>query len=234
MKVSEMKSIKGLNEGNHRQINYIFEKILSYYLYYLRIFYIQLMTLSCIKCDHTFFYVYLGFNHISCPVCSQEYCKYCLEIKVSENEIQPAVNIDANNRNIILNQRHDNKRCLFKYFLLYSLALLGFIIIYLKFVFVCNSNIITKYLTVTFFILEYIVFNDKMDNLINSFLSIKNIILGSLLIVLYDEKDILIYLVVGMIQLIMILLINTIKDCLSSGLKILKSIKNWDYVINKI
>ena len=73
-----------------------------------------------------------------------------------------------------------------------------------------------------------------MDNLINSFLSIKNIILGSLLIVLYDEKDILIYLVVGMIQLIMILLINTIKDCLSSGLKILKSIKNWDYVINKI
>jgi len=228
MKVSEIERINGINKGDYSYIKYIFEKIVFYFLYYLRIFYIQLMTLNCLKCDHTFFYVYLGFNHISCPVCSQEYCKYCLEIIVSENEIQQGVYIHANERNMVLNQRHDNKRCRYKYFLLYYLALWGFIIIYLKFVFVCNSNIITKYLTVTFFILEYIVFNDKIDNLINTFLSIKNIILGSLLIVLYDEKDILIYLVVGMIQLIMILLINTIKDCVSSGLKIMKSIKNWD------
>lgn len=192
----------------------------NYLLYYIKIFYIQLMTLRCLKCETIFFNVYLGFNHISCPSCSQEYCKYCLEIKINENEIHPALNF---NRQI--NSRHDPIKCLYRYLLLYSLSLVGFIIIYLKFVFVCNSNIITKYLTVTFFILEYIVFNDKIDNLINTFLSVKNIILGSLLLVLYDEKDILIYLVVGIIQLIVIMLINTIKDYLSSGLKMLKNIK---------
>jgi hypothetical protein len=227
MNVTVINNREGPKNRNKTQSTNFCENILHYFIYYIRIFYIELMTLTCLKCDHTFFYVYLGFNHICCPACSQEYCKYCLEIKINANDLQPALNFQAGDRNNINNQRHDNKKCLFRYFLIYSLALLGFIIIYLKFVFVCNSNVITKYLTVTFFILEYIVFNDKIDNLINTFLSFKNIIMGSLLLVLYDEKDILIYLVVGIIQLIMILLINTLKDYLSSGLKILKSIKNW-------
>jgi hypothetical protein len=196
----------------------ILKETIFYLIYYFRIFYLQLFALKCEKCGTNFFHVYLSFNPINCPCCSQEYCQYCIEIKSENNTILSNGNVIQNN----ISKPHDKIRCLQRYTIIYIPALLVFLIWYLKFVFVCNSNFITKYLTVTLFILEYIIFNDKVDNLINTCLSIKNIILGILLLIYYEEKDIIIYLVVGMIQLIIILLINLLNDIVKQKINEIK------------
>lgn len=195
--------------------NYLFSFCLSILkvsffnlMYYFRIFYLQLFTLNCEKCGTNFFHVYLSFNPINCPCCSQEYCQYCIEIKLVNNIILS----NGDSIEYYNNKTHDKFRCLQRYTIIYFPALLVFLIWYLKIVYVCNSNFITKYITVTLFILEYLIFSDKVDNLINTCLSIKNIILGIILLIYYEEKDIIIYLVVGMIQLIIILLINILND----------------------
>ena len=185
--------------------------VVYYFIFYFRIFYLQLFTIICEKCGCNFFHVYLSFDQINCPCCTQEYCRYCIEIKSDHNIVN-----NGQERNQIRSRirPHDKLRCIQRYTIIYIPALMVFLIFYLKFVFVCNSNLITRYLTVTFFILEYIIFTDKVDNMINTFLSIKNITLGILLLIYYEEKDILIYLIVGMIQLMTILLINLVNDIL--------------------
>lgn len=178
--------------------------IRNYILLYLRIFILKLFTFNCDNCHNCFFYVYLSINLVNCPNCSQEYCKYCMEIR---------------------RETHDNTRCLFRYTLLYVLGLISFLIIYLKFVFVCNSNTLTKYLNVTFFILEHIIYNNKVDNMINNFITVKNITLGLLLLIYYEETDILVFLIVGMIQLMFIIMINVFKEKLKQLRGINYSIK---------
>jgi hypothetical protein len=197
------------SEINYRiLIQYINPKwFVVYILHYLRMFYLQLYTINCEICGHRFFYVYLSLDLLRCEECSQEYCKYCIEIKSNDNN---------HGIGYIFGISRNKQKCLYRYTILYIAGLIGFLILYLKFIFVCNSNFITKYLTATFFLLEYVIFSNKVDNVITTFLSLKNITLGLILLLYYDEKDILIYLIVGMIQLIFILLINMMKDIIGN------------------
>lgn len=194
---------------NKRLKKLLLYPVLTWFMHYLRILYRQIFVITCTRCKNCFYFVYFGLNNLICVHCSQEFCKYCLEIREPN-----AINTDDNL--MFTNYGHkDPKRCFFRYSLIYNMGMVAFLILYLKIIFVCNSNFLTKYLTVTFFIVEYSIFSDKIENNLNNFISIKNIILGIILLIYYDEKDILIYLVVGMIQLMFILLINMLKDVLS-------------------
>jgi hypothetical protein len=173
------------------------QPIIIYFVHYFRMFYLKTFTLDCTKCKHTFFYVYFDCVRISCPNCQQEYCKYCTEIH-RQNDYA-----------------HDfNKRCYYRYTIIYILGVGSLLLAYLKLVFVFTTHYFSKYLTVGFFIIEYIAYNEKAseDSIMLAFIKFKNMILAVILIMYFEEKDILFYIIVGFLQLVFIIIINMLKD----------------------
>jgi hypothetical protein len=166
--------------------------IITYLKREYRQFYIQLFSIHCSKCDYVFLYTYHTFDLIACPNCGNDFCKYCME------------EYDTHN--------HDKVKCNLRYLLLYFFGLIAFMLLYLKFIFMSKSHSVTKYAMVTVFLCEYIMFYNEVDSFISNCISVKNIILCSLLVAGYDERDVLFYILVGIIQMICIVLINNITD----------------------
>ena len=164
-----------------------------------RYFYVKLFTVQCEKCDYNFLYTYHNFDLQSCPNCGIEYCKYCLE------EYEP--------------ENHDNKKCIYRYYLMYLMGLVSFMILYLKFMLMCNSHAVTEYSLVTVFVCEYTFFYNETESFLLSCISLKNIILGIILLIYYNEGDIIYYILVGIIQMIFIVLINTVINKCRKGIK---------------
>lgn len=65
---------------------------------------------------------------------------------------------------------------------------------------------------VTIFLCEYMLYYNEVDGFLSSCISIKNIILGIILLLYYNEGDILFYILIGIIQMICLVLINTITE----------------------
>jgi hypothetical protein len=172
-------------------------KGLNYVIFYFRLFYHQLFIFRCTNCEHSFFNVYLSLSYISCPHCKQEYCIYCIQHIHQEN----------------------SEMCFYRYTILYVLGLMGLLTLYLKLVFVFYNYYLTRYFIVFFIILEFLVFNNKVDNLITTFLNVKNIILGILMIIKLDETDIILLIIVSIIQLAIIMLINMFKSILKKKIQ---------------
>ena len=169
-----------------------FTTILTHLKREYRQFYIQLFSLRCSKCDYVFLYTYHTFDLTACPNCGNDFCKYCME------ELA------------LLKLYYLNLQIL--YLLLYFFGLIAFMLLYLKFIFMSKSHSVTKYAMVTVFLCEYIMFYNEVDSFISNCISVKNIVLCSLLVVCYDERDVLFYILVGIIQMICIVLINNITD----------------------
>lgn len=176
-------------------ISYIFQIILKEY----RIFYIQLFSVRCSKCGFNFLYTYHTFDLSNCPNCNGEFCKYCME------EYDPS--------------KHDKQKCYRRYLMLYFVGLLAFMALYLKFIFLCNSHAVTKYSMVTIFLCEYIMFYNEVDSFLSNCISLKNIVLGIILLIYYNEGDIIFYILVGIIQMICIVLINNISEQCRKGMR---------------
>ena len=176
-------------------ISYIFQIILKEY----RIFYIQLFSVRCSKCGFNFLYTYHTFDLSNCPNCNGEFCKYCME------EYDPS--------------KHDKQKCYRRYLMLYFVGLLAFMALYLKFIFLCNSHAVTKYSMVTIFLCEYIMFYNEVDSFLSNCISLKNIVLGIILLIYYNEGDIIFYILVGVIQMICIVLINNISEQCRKGMR---------------
>lgn len=155
-------------------------------------YYIQLFSICCIRCGFNFFYTYHTFDLSRCPNCGQEYCKFCME------EYDQTT--------------HNETKCKQRFLLLYFLGLIAFMGLYLKFILMCNSHVVTKYSMVTIFLCEYMLFYNEVDGFISNCFSVKNIILGIVLLLYYNEGDILFYILIGIIQMICLVLINTITD----------------------
>ena len=189
----------------HRRTNYIsiftsfFSYIFQLILQEYRIFYIQLFSVRCSKCGFNFLYTYHTFDLSNCPNCNGEFCKYCME------EYDPS--------------KHDNQKCYRRYLMLYFVGLLAFIALYLKFIFLCNSHAVTKYSMVTIFLCEYIMFYNEVDSFLSNCISLKNIVLGIILLIYYNEGDIIFYILVGIIQMICIVLINNISEQCRKGMR---------------
>ena len=175
--------------------SYIFQLILQEY----RIFYIQLFSVRCSKCGFNFLYTYHTFDLSNCPNCNGEFCKYCME------EYDPS--------------KHDKQKCYRRYLMLYFVGLLAFMALYLKFIFLCNSHAVTKYSMVTIFLCEYIMFYNEVDSFLSNCISLKNIVLGIILLIYYNEGDIIFYILVGIIQMICIVLINNISEQCRKGIR---------------
>ena len=175
--------------------SYIFQLILQEY----RIFYIQLFSVRCSKCGFNFLYTYHTFDLSNCPNCNGEFCKYCME------EYDPS--------------KHDKQKCYRRYLMLYFVGLLAFMALYLKFIFLCNSHAVTKYSMVTIFLCEYIMFYNEVDSFLSNCISLKNIVLGIILLIYYNEGDIIFYILVGIIQMICIVLINNISEQCRKGMR---------------
>ena len=175
--------------------SYIFQLILQEY----RIFYIQLFSVRCSKCGFNFLYTYHTFDLSNCPNCNGEFCKYCME------EYDPS--------------KHDKQKCYRRYLMLYFVGLLAFMALYLKFIFLCNSHAVTKYSMVTIFLCEYIMFYNEVDSFLSNCISLKNIVLGIILLIYYNEGDIIFYILVGVIQMICIVLINNISEQCRKGMR---------------
>lgn len=176
-------------------LSHIFQIILQEY----RIFYIQLFSVRCSKCGFNFLYTYHTFDLSNCPNCNGEFCKYCMEEYVLS--------------------KHDKQKCYRRYLLLYFVGLLAFMALYLKFIFLCNSHAVTKYSMVTIFLCEYIMFYNEVDSFLSNCISLKNIVLGIILLIYYNEGDIIFYILVGIIQMICIVLINNISDQCRKGMR---------------
>ena len=189
----------------HRRTNYIsiftsfFSYIFQLILQEYRIFYIQLFSVRCSKCGFNFLYTYHTFDLSNCPNCNGEFCKYCME------EYDPS--------------KHDKQKCYRRYLMLYFVGLLAFMALYLKFIFLCNSHAVTKYSMVTIFLCEYIMFYNEVDSFLSNCISLKNIILGIILLIYYNEGDIIFYILVGIIQMICIVLINNISEQCRKGMR---------------
>ena len=189
----------------HRRTNYIsiftsfFSYIFQLILQEYRIFYIQLFSVRCSKCGFNFLYTYHTFDLSNCPNCNGEFCKYCME------EYDPS--------------KHDKQKCYRRYLMLYFVGLLAFMALYLKFIFLCNSHAVTKYSMVTIFLCEYIMFYNEVDSFLSNCLSVKNIVLGIILLIYYNEGDIIFYILVGIIQMICIVLINNISEQCRKGMR---------------
>lgn len=168
--------------------SFIFLTLINQY----RDFYIQIFGITCKRCDFSFFYTYHNFNLSRCPNCGQEHCKYCME------------DFDQS--------RHDSSKCRQRYIILYFLGLMAFMALYLKFIFMCNSHSVTKYSMVTICLCEYTMFYNEVDGFLSNCISIKNIILGIILLVYYNEGDIIFFILVGIVQMICVVLINLIID----------------------
>jgi hypothetical protein len=182
------------NNFIHKGINVI--------IFYFRLFYHQLFIFRCTNCEHSFFYVYLSLSRINCPHCRQEYCIYCIKTIHEDN----------------------SEICFYRYTIIYILGLLGLLTLYLKLVFVFNSYYLTRYFIVFFVILEFLVFSNKVDNLITTFLNVKNIILGIIMIINLNEQDIILLIIVSMIQLSIIMFINMFKNILKMKIQSLADI----------
>lgn len=174
----------------------IYKNILLYFITYIRLFYIKIFTIKCPRCNVNFFFVYFSIITNFCANCKQEFCKFC---------VQPIVNSEI----------HNNQKCFYRYTILYFMGLTGILILYLKFI-LSNSNILTKFLVVLLFLLEYLIFNEKVDNFINTVIITKNIIVACTLVFYYEEKDIMIYIMIGVLQLVCIMAINGLKDYLKT------------------
>ena len=189
----------------HRRTNYIsiftsfFSYIFQLILQEYRIFYIQLFSVRCSKCGFNFLYTYHTFDLSNCPNCNGEFCKYCME------EYDPS--------------KHDKQKCYRRYLMLYFVGLLAFMALYLKFIFLCNSHAVTKYSMVTIFLCEYIMFYNEVDSFLSNCISLKNIVLGIILLIYYNEGDIIFYILVGIIQMICIVLINNISEQCRKGMR---------------
>ncbi len=189
----------------HRRTNYIsiFTSFFSYIFQLIhqeyRIFYIQLFSVRCSKCGFNFLYTYHTFDLSNCPNCNGEFCKYCME------EYDPS--------------KHDKQKCYRRYLMLYFVGLLAFMALYLKFIFLCNSHAVTKYSMVTIFLCEYIMFYNEVDSFLSNCISLKNIVLGIILLIYYNEGDIIFYILVGVIQMICIVLINNISEQCRKGMR---------------
>ena len=189
----------------HRRTNYIsiftsfFSYIFQLILQEYRIFYIQLFSVRCSKCGFNFLYTYHTFDLSNCPNCNGEFCKYCME------EYDPS--------------KHDKQKCYRRYLMLYFVGLLAFMALYLKFIFLCNSHAVTKYSMVTIFLCEYIMFYNEVDSFLSNCISLKNIVLGIILLIYYNEGDIIFYILVGVIQMICIVLINNISEQCRKGMR---------------
>ena len=189
----------------HRKTNYIsiFTSFFSYIFQLIhqeyRIFYIQLFSVRCSKCGFNFLYTYHTFDLSNCPNCNGEFCKYCME------EYDPS--------------KHDKQKCYRRYLMLYFVGLLAFMALYLKFIFLCNSHAVTKYSMVTIFLCEYIMFYNEVDSFLSNCISLKNIVLGIILLIYYNEGDIIFYILVGVIQMICIVLINNISEQCRKGMR---------------
>ena len=189
----------------HRRTNYIsiftsfFSDIFQLILQEYRIFYIQLFSVRCSKCGFNFLYTYHTFDLSNCPNCNGEFCKYCME------EYDPS--------------KHDKQKCYRRYLMLYFVGLLAFMALYLKFIFLCNSHAVTKYSMVTIFLCEYIMFYNEVDSFLSNCISLKNIVLGIILLIYYNEGDIIFYILVGVIQMICIVLINNISEQCRKGMR---------------
>ena len=189
----------------HRKTNYIsiftsfFSYIFQLILQEYRIFYIQLFSVRCSKCGFNFLYTYHTFDLSNCPNCNGEFCKYCME------EYDPS--------------KHDKQKCYRRYLMLYFVGLLAFMALYLKFIFLCNSHAVTKYSMVTIFLCEYIMFYNEVDSFLSNCISLKNIVLGIILLIYYNEGDIIFYILVGIIQMICIVLINNISEQCRKGMR---------------
>ena len=189
----------------HRRTNYIsiftsfFSYIFQLILQEYRIFYIQLFSVRCSKCGFNFLYTYHTFDLSNCPNCNGEFCKYCME------EYDPS--------------KHDKQKCYRRYLMLYFVGLLAFMTLYLKFIFLCNSHAVTKYSMVTIFLCEYIMFYNEVDSFLSNCISLKNIVLGIILLIYYNEGDIIFYILVGIIQMICIVLINNISEQCRKGMR---------------
>ena len=189
----------------HRRTNYIsiftsfFSDIFQLILQEYRIFYIQLFSVRCSKCGFNFLYTYHTFDLSNCPNCNGEFCKYCME------EYDPS--------------KHDKQKCYRRYLMLYFVGLLAFMALYLKFIFLCNSHAVTKYSMVTIFLCEYIMFYNEVDSFLSNCISLKNIVLGIILLIYYNEGDIIFYILVGIIQMICIVLINNISEQCRKGMR---------------
>lgn len=189
----------------HRRTNYIsiftsfFSYIFQLILQEYRIFYIQLFSVRCSKCGFNFLYTYHTFDLSNCPNCNGEFCKYCME------EYDPS--------------KHDKQKCYRRYLMLYFVGLLAFMTLYLKFIFLCNSHAVTKYSMVTIFLCEYIMFYNEVDSFLSNCISLKNIVLGIILLIYYNEGDIIFYILVGVIQMICIVLINNISEQCRKGMR---------------
>ena len=189
----------------HRRTNYIsiftsfFSYIFQLILHEYRIFYIQLFSVRCSKCGFNFLYTYHTFDLSNCPNCNGEFCKYCME------EYDPS--------------KHDKQKCYRRYLMLYFVGLLAFMTLYLKFIFLCNSHAVTKYSMVTIFLCEYIMFYNEVDSFLSNCISLKNIVLGIILLIYYNEGDIIFYILVGIIQMICIVLINNISEQCRKGMR---------------
>ena len=189
----------------HRRTNYIsiftsfFSYIFQLILQEYRIFYIQLFSVRCSKCGFNFLYTYHTFDLSNCPNCNGEFCKYCME------EYNPS--------------KHDKQKCYRRYLMLYFVGLLAFMTLYLKFIFLCNSHAVTKYSMVTIFLCEYIMFYNEVDSFLSNCISLKNIVLGIILLIYYNEGDIIFYILVGIIQMICIVLINNISEQCRKGMR---------------
>ena len=189
----------------HRRTNYIsiftsfFSDIFQLILQEYRIFYIQLFSVRCSKCGFNFLYTYHTFDLSNCPNCNGEFCKYCMEEYDSS--------------------KHDKQKCYRRYLMLYFVGLLAFMALYLKFIFLCNSHAVTKYSMVTIFLCEYIMFYNEVDSFLSNCISLKNIVLGIILLIYYNEGDIIFYILVGIIQMICIVLINNISEQCRKGMR---------------
>ena len=189
----------------HRRTNYIsiftsfFSYIFQLILQEYRIFYIQLFSVRCSKCGFNFLYTYHTFDLSNCPNCNGEFCKYCMEEYDSS--------------------KHDKQKCYRRYLMLYFVGLLAFMALYLKFIFLCNSHAVTKYSMVTIFLCEYIMFYNEVDSFLSNCISLKNIVLGIILLIYYNEGDIIFYILVGIIQMICIVLINNISEQCRKGMR---------------
>ena len=192
----------------HRRTNYIsiftsfFSDIFQLILQEYRIFYIQLFSVRCSKCGFNFLYTYHTFDLSNCPNCNGEFCKYCMEEYDSS--------------------KHDKQKCYRRYLMLYFVGLLAFMALYLKFIFLCNSHAVTKYSMVTIFLCEYIMFYNEVDSFLSNCISLKNIVLGIILLIYYNEGDIIFYILVGIIQMICIVLINNISEQCRKGMRDMK------------
>lgn len=164
-----------------------------------RCFYIQLFTVRCSKCGFNFFYTYHTFDLTHCPNCNNGFCKYCMQ------EYDPS--------------KHDKQKCTRRYLMLYFIGLIAFMALYLKFIFLCNSHEVTKYSMVTIFLCEQIMFYNEVDSFLCNCISLKNIILGIILLIYYSEGDILFYILVGTMQMICIVFINNISTQCRKGVR---------------